>query len=125
LQLDADIISFHLPQNKETLNYYNADFCMSVKKPHILLNSSRGGIAPTSVILEGLAQGKITGACLDVLSEESLIHTELQKENNLIQQLLTYPVILTPHIAGYSFQAIEKMSDEIMHALIQHGFLIS
>lgn len=125
LKQQADIISFHLPQNKETINYYDANFCMSVKKPHILLNSSRGDIAPTSVILEGLAQGKIIGACLDVLSEESHIQTELQKENNLIQQLLAYPVVLTPHIAGYSFQAIEKMSDEIMQALIQHGFLVS
>ena len=116
LKQKADIISFHVPLNKETKHYYNDDF-LKTCKTHILINASRGEVCATDTILYGLQQGNISGACLDVLEEEAAIQEVLQTPQNKIEQLLQYPVIITPHIAGYSFQAIEKMSAELMDQL--------
>lgn len=114
LKEKATILSFHLPLNEETKHYYNDNFLMSMKKNHVLINSSRGAIANTSTILKGLQNEKIIGACLDVLEEEKNIHEILQTSDNLIEQLLKYNVLITPHIAGYSHNATEKMSQELM-----------
>ena len=117
IQQEADILSFHVPLNQETRHYYNPAFLSSMKNPHILINVSRGAVCNTEVILEGLTSGKITGACLDVLEEEKEMTTLLKQEDNIIHQLLAFPVLLTPHIAGYSHEAIEKMSAELMNQL--------
>ncbi len=114
LQEEADIISFHVPLNEETGHYYNADFSQAMKKPHILINAARGAVADTQVILNGLKSGHITGACLDVVEEEKNIEEVLHSRGNVIQELLNYKVVLTPHIAGYSHNAIEKMSAELL-----------
>lgn len=113
IQEKADIISFHIPLNHETHHYYDEAFLTTMKKPHVLINASRGPVIPTEIILSGLRSGKITGACLDVLEEEKNISSVLKQEENTIQQLFDYPVIITPHIAGYSQNAIEKMSEEL------------
>ncbi|MGI9192311.1 MAG: NAD(P)-dependent oxidoreductase [Chitinophagaceae bacterium] len=114
LQARADIISFHVPLNEETRYYYNDDFMRAMAKPHMVMNTSRGPVCSTKTILKGLAEKRITGACLDVLEEEAQIQTVLETEQNVVQQLLQYPVIITPHIAGYSHQATEKMSAMLM-----------
>ncbi len=117
IQQEADIISFHVPLTSETKHYYNEAFADAMQKPHYLINTSRGAVVDTQVILSGLQAGNIKGACLDVLEEEKSIQTVMQSSDNIIQQLLAYPVIITPHIAGYSYNAIEKMSLELQRQL--------
>ncbi len=117
LQQQADVLSFHVPLNDETRLYYDTAFYSAMSKPHILINSARGGVADTRVILSGLKSGQITGACLDVLEEEKSIDEILKQPANIVQELLKYNVILTPHIAGYSYHAIEKMSAELLAQL--------
>jgi D-3-phosphoglycerate dehydrogenase len=117
IKQEADIISFHVPLNNDTLHYYDNAFLESIHKNHYLINTSRGAIIDTSVIVDGLKKGKIIGACLDVLQEEKNIQEVLSSEHNPITQLLQYNVIVTPHIAGYSIHAIEKMSEELMNQL--------
>lgn len=117
LQKEADIVSFHVPLIEETRHYYNASFRDGMKKKHILINTSRGAVADTQAILAGLKSGKILGACLDVLEEEKNIIHHLNSAESVLEKLMTYPVVLTPHIAGYSHEAIEKMSLEIIRQL--------
>lgn len=118
----CDVLSFHVPLTKEATHYYDATFLQQMVKPHILMNASRGAVVDTNVVLQGLASQKITGACLDVLEEESNIKSILQEEDNLIEKLMKYPVVITPHIAGYSYNAIEKMSAELLAQLMEKGY---
>lgn len=118
LQDEADIISFHVPLQDDTFHYYDDAFMERMSKEHILINASRGAVANTSSILKGLHSGKISGACLDVLEEEKRIEKVLQSPNNIVNQLLNYNVIITPHIAGYSHDAVEKMSIELMRQIL-------
>jgi D-3-phosphoglycerate dehydrogenase len=117
LQEKASIISFHVPLKSDTFHYYNDAFCDAMQHNHILINTSRGAVANTDSILKGLEKGKISGACLDVLEEEKNIENVLTETNNKVQQFYKYQVILTPHIAGYSLNAIEKMSQELLDQL--------
>lgn len=116
LQNRAEVISFHIPLTAQTKHFYDNDFIARCK-PHIILNTSRGEIVQTSALLKGLENAFVSGAALDVLENERELHDKTSTVWIDIQKLLRYNVLLTPHIAGYSFNAIEKMSDELMEKL--------
>ena len=116
LQTAADIISFHVPYNKETHHYYNEAF-INQCKPHIIINSSRGAVVSTQDLLASLEAKKVVGAVLDVLENEQLLQDINHPHWLLVQNLLQHAVIITPHIAGYSHNAIEKMCAELKQKL--------
>ena len=111
---EADIISFHLPLQNDTAHVFNDDFCLQMKKPFILINTSRGPVVDTSVLYKGLKDGKILGACLDVFEEETPFGKGTDTEQ-LLREIIDSPqVVVTPHIAGYSHEAIYKMSKVLL-----------
>ncbi len=116
LQTESDIISFHVPLNQETEHYYNVEFIASCKK-HILLNTARGGVVSTVALLGAMKEGAVIGAALDVLENEKELTVKSSTAWNQVENLLNYNVILTPHIAGYSHNAVDKMSAELMEKL--------
>jgi D-3-phosphoglycerate dehydrogenase / 2-oxoglutarate reductase len=116
LQEQADIISFHVPYNKETHHYYNQAF-IDKCKAHILINTSRGAVVHTKDLLRALKTKQLLGACLDVLEHEALLQDSAHAQWNIIQELLQFNVLITPHIAGYSHNAIEKMCSELKEKL--------
>jgi D-3-phosphoglycerate dehydrogenase len=110
LQDEANILSFHVQIAPDTHHYLNRDFLARMRQPFILLNTSRGAVVDAAVVLEGLEKGKIIGAGLDVWEQEPL--NKMGEEMSvLLKKCLSHPrVIVTPHIAGYSYEALEKMS---------------
>lgn len=116
LQQQADVISFHVPANDETKYYYDDNFIQNCKS-HILINTSRGVVVKTQSLLAGLKNKKVVGAALDVLDNEHLLADADHKEWQVVQELLKFNTLITPHIAGYSYDAIEKMSTELMEKL--------
>ena len=105
----ADVISLHVPLTDETIHLANDDFFNRLEKKPYFINTSRGRVQDTAAIVRALEKGKIRGAALDVLENEKLdTYTAGEKEN--IEKLLHDPrIIITPHIAGYSNEAFEKM----------------
>ena len=65
----ADIISFHVPLTNKTVHYMDKTFVERMRKPFILINTSRGKVVDTEALSDGLSAGKISGACLDVWEE--------------------------------------------------------
>lgn len=116
LQEQADVISFHVPANDETTHYYDAAFIEACKQ-HIVINTSRGCIVNSLDLLHGLKTKKVGGAVLDVLENEEYLADPNSHHWVLVQELLRENTIITPHIAGYSHQAIIKMSTELMSKL--------
>ena len=113
----ADVISFHVPLADDTRHMANADFFNSLQQKPFIINTSRGSVVQTSALIHALKHGIIAGAALDVLENEQLnSFTAAQQEEMLY--LTKHPnVILTPHIAGYSTQAFNKMSAVILEKL--------
>ncbi|NNE55916.1 MAG: hydroxyacid dehydrogenase, partial [Flavobacteriales bacterium] len=108
LQKRCDVLSFHVPQNEETIHYVDQDFIDSVHRPFYLVNTSRGKIVDTGALADGIRSGKIKGACLDVLeyeksSFEMLKVAEMPDELKFI--LNSEKVLISPHVAGWTFES--------------------
>jgi D-3-phosphoglycerate dehydrogenase len=106
----CDIISFHVPYNKETHHYFDQQFLIKMRHPFVLLNLSRGKIVAQSAVLEGLQSGKLVGAALDVWEQEPI--SKMPEDMiEIAHSLLSHPQFIgTPHIGGYTHEAIYKMS---------------
>jgi D-3-phosphoglycerate dehydrogenase len=110
IMAEADILSFHVPLQKDTIHYFNEAFISGMRKPFIFINTSRGQVADMSALYNGLKQGKILGACLDVFEQEPLSAMD-DHQSAIFGHLIQMPnVVATPHIAGYTFEALYKMS---------------
>jgi D-3-phosphoglycerate dehydrogenase len=117
VQRYADVISFHLPLTAETHHMVDAHFLEGLQRKPYLINTSRGPLADTAVILSALQQGLLSGAALDVLENEKLA-TYTPAETAMLEQLTNMPnVLITPHIAGYSHEAFYKMSEVVLQKL--------
>lgn len=115
---EADVVSFHLPLTDETYNLVTDDYLQNFKKDIFLINTSRGKIIPTKAILNGLENGKIRGACLDVFENENPKNYSAE-ENILFTQLFNHKkVILSPHIAGWTFESKVKLAQILVDRIL-------
>lgn len=127
LQERADILSLHTPQTPETMHLINAELINGFKKPFWFINTARGKSANTHDVVEALQSGKIRGAALDVLEYEKSSFENMFSDNALpepMQYLIQADnVLLSPHIAGWTFESKEKLAqviiDKIKH-LVQN-----
>ena len=121
LQDQADVISLHLPLTDETHYLLDHKFINACKKNIVVMNTARGKRLNTSDLVKHLQSGKVTGACLDVLEYESVSFETLDASAlpEPMQYLLkSEQVILTPHIAGWTYESNYKMSKIIAEKMI-------
>jgi D-3-phosphoglycerate dehydrogenase len=116
----ADIVSLHIPLTSETRGMVSVEFVDSFKKPIILINSSRGPIAPLEPLLHGLRSGKIKGLALDVLPNEKL-STWSPVEKELFAEIAAYPAtIFSPHVAGWTTESYYKINEVLLEKIKSH-----
>ncbi|MGB0429393.1 MAG: NAD(P)-dependent oxidoreductase [Bacteroidia bacterium] len=105
----ADVVSLHLPLNSETHYYANDEFFNSFRKPIYFLNTSRGKVLNTRSLLNAINKGIVIKAAIDVIETEP-IHKSSNREIETLQALInTGKVLITPHIAGWTHEAKQKM----------------
>jgi D-3-phosphoglycerate dehydrogenase len=109
----TDILSLHLPLTDETHYMVNGTFLNKFKKNIYLINTARGKNVKTDDLVEAIKNGKVLGACLDVLEYEHLSFEAL--DPNKLPDSFKYliqsdKVILSPHIAGWTFESHEKIA---------------
>jgi D-3-phosphoglycerate dehydrogenase len=117
LQQKADILSLHTPWTSETNKMVNRGFINAFAKPFWFLNTARGKSVVTADLVEALQTGKILGAGLDVLEYEKLSFETLfesDKPAAFDYLLKAENVLLTPHIAGWTFESHEKLAQVIV-----------
>lgn len=113
----SDVISVHVPLTEETEYFANDHFFNALERSPIYISTCRGKVTDTLALIAALKNGKISGAGLDVLENEKL-ETYSKEENYRLNWLLAHPnVILTPHIAGYSHEALYKMAKILLEKL--------
>jgi D-3-phosphoglycerate dehydrogenase len=121
LMQEADIISFHVPLQADTIHYFDKTFITQMRKPFILVNTSRGQVVDTLALHEGIAAGKVMGACLDVYEQEPLAVMNKDIRKALDEMMVLPNVVVTPHIAGYTFEALYKMSKVLLDKITTLG----
>jgi D-3-phosphoglycerate dehydrogenase / 2-oxoglutarate reductase len=97
----SDFISVHAPLQPATRGLMNAKTFAKMKKGAYLINTARGPLVDESALVAALDSGQLGGAALDVVTTEPLA-----KDSPLIGR---DNVILTPHTAFYSVEALEEL----------------
>jgi D-3-phosphoglycerate dehydrogenase len=117
-QEKVDVLSLHLPWTPETDKMVDAAFINGFAKPLWIINTSRGKNIVTADLVSALQSGKVLGAGLDVLEYEKLSFETLFQDATTpeaFQYLLNAKnVILTPHIAGWTFESHERLAQVIV-----------
>lgn len=116
---NADILSIHLPLTDETRYMVDENFLYQFKKPIWFINTSRGEIVRTKSIINGLKNGKIKGAALDVLEFESVSFEQFNLTDDLKELSEIDQVVLSPHIAGWTHESNQKMADVLVMKIKQ------
>ncbi len=123
LQEKAEVLSLHIPWTPETDKMVNSQFINSFAKPFWFINTSRGNNVVTDDLVEALKSGKILGAGLDVLEYEKLSFENLfidsDKPAAFNYLLQAENVLLTPHIAGWTYESHQKLAQTIVDKVIQ------
>lgn len=117
IQESADVISLHVPLTAETKYLLDKEFIAKVKHSFYLINTSRGPVVNTKDLLAALHSGKIRGACLDVFENEKPASFN-KEESAFYNDLYRLPqVLLSPHIAGWTYQSKQKIATTILEKL--------
>jgi D-3-phosphoglycerate dehydrogenase / 2-oxoglutarate reductase len=97
----SDFVSVHAPLQPATRGLMNANAFAKMKKDAFLINTARGPLIDEPALAAALDSGHLGGAALDVVTTEPLAKDSplLHREN----------VILTPHTAFYSVEALEEL----------------
>ena len=118
IHLKSDVLSLHIPWTTQTDKMVDSDFINSFAKPFWLINTSRGKNVVTTDLVQAIKSAKVLGAGLDVLEYEKLSFETVFQDNQIPEafQYLSKAdnVVLTPHIAGWTFESHQKLAQVIV-----------
>lgn len=110
LLTESDIVTLHVPYNEHTHHLINKENIGSFKKGSYLINTARGAVVETEALVEGLKNGTLAGAGLDVLEEEKNLQDKKSAISAENHYLIAHPrVIVTPHCAFNTQEAVERI----------------
>ena len=130
---ESDIVSLHVPYNPATHHLMDREKFRVMKRGALLINTARGGLVDTQALVWALDEKILSGAGLDVLEGEELVKEERQllehdfPKERLITALQNHillhreNVVITPHIAFDSREALQRILDTTVANL--RGFL--
>lgn len=107
----SDVITLHCPLTADTRNLIDRAELEMMKRGALLINTARGGLVNEMALIDALRSGLIAGAAFDVLSEEPPSGGNPLLEANLPN------LIVTPHVAWASREAMQTLADQLVDNL--------
>jgi glycerate dehydrogenase len=104
----SDVISLHCPLTDDTRNLIGAPELALMKPRAVLVNTARGGLIDDEALVRALARGELGGAGVDVL------RVEPPREPNALLEARLPNLIITPHNAWASQQAMQTLADQLI-----------
>lgn len=122
LQKKCDILMISLPLTSETHHLIDDTVISGMKDGACIINIARGAIVDTPSVLQALNSGKLGGYASDVYEKEGGIYFYNRIGDNLkddlLLDLLNHPkVLLTPHQAFATREALEKIAETTFYNL--------
>ena len=119
---NADIISFHVDENDLSIKMFNKSFIKKMRKPFWIINTSRGKVVSLEDLKWGIEKNIIFGAGLDVIELEDYSFEKVTFEKNKILNffLKSEKVIITPHIAGWTYESHHKLAKTIVDKISKY-----
>jgi glycerate dehydrogenase len=105
---DSDVISLHVPLTATTRNIISSARIKQMKRSAILINTARGGLVDETALATALQEGLIAGAGIDVLAVEP------PPADSPLLGLKLPNLILTPHVAWASEEAMQLLADQLI-----------
>lgn len=114
---EADVVSLHVPDTRETQNMFRAEQIGKMKKGAFLINNARGKVIDIDALAEALKSGHLAGAAIDVFpvepkSNKDEFTSPLRGLDN---------VILTPHVGGSTEEAQARIGEEVSKRLVEYS----
>jgi (S)-sulfolactate dehydrogenase len=110
----SDAISLHMPLTDTTRSMINAETLAMMRPGAVLVNTARGGIVDHDALAASLRSGHLGGAALDVFENEPTTPASLAMFSDLSN------IWLTPHIAGVTVEATQRVSWMTVKAVADH-----
>ena len=107
----SDVISLHCPLTEDTKNLISYNELKQMKPNAILINTARGGLIDDYALLDALQSRRLAGAGIDVLRNEP------PREGNPLLDANLPNLIVTPHNAWASRQAMQTLADQLVDNL--------
>ena len=119
---NADILSFHVDENDLSIKMFNKSFIKKMRKPFWIINTSRGKVVSLEDLKWGIEKNIIFGAGLDVIELEDYSFEKVTFEKNKILNffLKSEKVIITPHIAGWTYESHHKLAKTIVEKISKY-----
>jgi glycerate dehydrogenase len=105
---ESDVLSLHCPLTAETRGLMGVAELAAMKPGAILINTARGALVDAEAVLTALKAGRLGGAGIDVLPEEP------PRNGHPFLEVRLPNLIVTPHIAWASAQAMQAMADQVV-----------
>ncbi|MEP0367687.1 MAG: NAD(P)-dependent oxidoreductase [Cyclobacteriaceae bacterium] len=118
---ETEILSIHVPLTSETRELFDEDFLKDFEKLKVVLNTARGEVLKLSALIALLEGKKLIGAGLDVLENEKIGKLSGQEQINFDKLKTMDNVILTPHVAGWTFESYERINKVLVRKLQEAG----
>jgi lactate dehydrogenase-like 2-hydroxyacid dehydrogenase len=120
---ECDVISLHMPATEENYHMVNADSLARMKDGVFIINTARGSLIDTRAFLDAVESGKVGGAALDVIEDEAELYYNdlrgLPLKTRDLALLDSYPnVLVTPHTAFYTDQAVRDMVENSLRSCL-------
>lgn len=121
----CDMITLHMPLTKENMHLIDEKAIQKMQDGVVLINTARGGLIDTKALIDGLESCKIGAAGLDVIEDEFGMYYFDRKADVLSKRdlyiLRGFPnVIVTPHMAFYTDQAVSDMVKHSIESCMLH-----
>jgi len=110
----SDIISLHVPLNKNTLHLIDEQAIKLMKKGAYIVNTGRGALIDTPALIKALKNEYIGAAALDVYEEEEGVFFEdlsekILQDDQLARLISFHNVLITSHQAFFTKEALENI----------------
>ena len=120
---NSDIITLHMPATDDNYHMINKESLSKMKDGVFIINTARGSLINTDDFIEAIENGKIGGAALDVIEHEAGLYYNDLKGQILSNKDLAilksfHNVIVTPHTAFYTNQAVSDMVENSIKSCI-------